>query len=50
MRELSPGVRLIGGMLLLIGVLLLVGRLIPMDVVPVPGGFCHPTLGVCFAL
>lgn len=47
MRELSPGVRLIGGMVLLIAALVLGGRLIPLDGVAVPGGFCHETLAVC---
>lgn len=51
MRELAPGVRLIGGMALLIVALLLVGRLIPLDnVVSVPGGICVTDVGVCLAL
>lgn len=51
LREVLPGVRLIGGMLLIVAVAILVGRLIaPMDnVVSVPGGFCVTDVGICFA-
>lgn len=49
MNEHAAGIRLLAWLVLLIVLLIVAARLIPVDVVSVPGGICHPELGFCIA-